>query len=149
MNLQNNTSMNEITKYPLFGKSKLKVDEIFGGLCYQGDGYTISPAFRGGPVSIQATIDSITPVRTFSSGSEFMDWTCRNCDNCGRYKNEISEPTDLREGGCALELRLALAYMGDGKIPFKVAKRIGYTELHVCERGVFVRLSKCKEFISK
>lgn len=50
-----------------------------------------------------------------------------------------------KDGGCALELRLAIAQADDGKIPFKALKRIGYSYLSIQENGIFAGLSPCKE----
>lgn len=143
--------MEQITKYPLFGKIALVKDDVMQEVGYRepGSNCIMHPALRGAPVTTEATIYTDVRVRTFSTGSEFMGWTCRNCELCAKYKNDIAEPTDIRNGGCSLELRLAIAYMDDGKIPFKTAKRIGFTYLSISRNGVFARLGNCKEFVAK
>jgi hypothetical protein len=56
--------------------------------------------------------------RPFSNGSEYRDWTDRNCKaGCAHYTEP--QPT------CPLELALGLAYFGDGTVTHGVAKRLG------------------------
>lgn len=148
--MQNDTRMNEITKYPLFGKVALIKDEIFGGLAYQepGSGCIMSPAFRGGKAKSESIIYTDVRCHIFSNGTEAEGWFESNCYRCSKQL-DIREPTDLRQGGCALEFRLGMAYVDDGKIPFKTVRRIGYLQLVVQNNGVFAHLSDCKEFVQK
>jgi hypothetical protein len=139
--------MDKITKYPLFGKAYL-VEDPFGGYAYRppGGGYTTSPVISGGEITSEVTIYGNTPTRIFSNGSEFDRWTHYNCNQCKKQNMEAGNPDDIRiQGGCCLELRIALAYMDDGKIPFKTVKRIGTRYVSISERGVFAGLSACKE----
>lgn len=55
-------------------------------------------------------------VRPFSNGSEFREWTDRNCHGCARFTAPPS---------CELERALALGYIGDGTIPLAIAIRLG------------------------
>lgn len=143
--------MDEITKYPLFGKVALIKDEVMGELAYSepGSNCIMHPAFRGGEAKAEVIIYNDVMVRTFGSGSEFCDWHYNNCERCARYR-AVSEPTDLRCGGCPLELRLTCACYDNGKIPFKAVKRIGFGRLSIQNNGLFARLNmKCNEFIEK
>lgn len=56
-------------------------------------------------------------VRPFSSGSQFGDWTERNCERCKKSSEDGSK--------CDLELALCMAYFGDGTISREEAGRIG------------------------
>lgn len=143
--------MEQFTKYPLFGKAYIIKDDVFNDWCYRepGAGCTVSPVI-GSAVSTQNNVQvrNNTPVRPFSNGSGADYWMNHNCHDCERFNCEASNPDALREyGGCPLEMRLGLAWVGDGKIPFKTAKRIGFKSLSVQENGVFVCLSDCKEKI--
>lgn len=143
--------MEQFTKYPLFGKAYIVKDDVFNDWCYRepGAGCTVSPVI-GSAVSTQnnVQVSNNTPVRPFSNGSEADYWMSRNCGECSRCNAAVLDPNDLRQqGGCSMFLRLSLAAMDDGKIPFKVAQRIGFKKLSVQESGVFVRLSDCKEKI--
>jgi hypothetical protein len=131
----------------IFGKKHLSIGPL-GDLAYTPPGkhYTCSPAIQGAPVSVEASIYSDTPVRAFTSGTQFESWSACNCEGCPKRNFELANAADYRrEGGCALELRLALSYMGDGLIPFKTARRIGYDGLTIRRNGIFVRLKSCKE----
>lgn len=57
-------------------------------------------------------------VRPFSNGSEYRDWTERNCrDGCLFF--------DAEPPKCELEFALGLAYFGDGTIAPEIARRLG------------------------
>lgn len=60
--------------------------------------------------------------RPFSNGSEFGDWTCRNCDRC--WKSKVSELT--QRSRCPMENALARGSVSDGTIPQRIAKRLGW-----------------------
>lgn len=54
-----------------------------------------------------------TPVRTFGSRSELAAWDAENCDRC------------IKHDECELCDAIMAAYIGDGRVPLWVAKRIG------------------------
>lgn len=138
-----------ITPYPLFGKAYIEKDEIFGDWCYRepGSNCTMSPVI-GSAISTEDNVQvyNNTPVTIFSNGSEADWWMCNNCHECKRMK-PVSNPLELRNGGCPLEYRIAIAAMHDGTIPFKAAKRIGFENLSIQRHGLFAHLSSCKEKI--
>jgi hypothetical protein len=74
--------------------------------------------------------------RPFSSGSEYSDWTYRNCKaGCRRYT--------MGEATCDLEIALGRAYMGDGTISPSIAKRLG------CDRSELgYPATPCPEFVT-
>ncbi len=87
----------------------------------------------------------------FSNGSEMEGWREHNCLNCKKFKGES---VDIKKGECPLDIRIALAYINDGTIPFKTVNRIGYKEIHLQadkdnKISGFVDLSNCKEKITK
>ena len=132
----------------IFGKKNLVQDEIFGDeeIGYSNGSCVSFPAIAGGKIKAEASIYGNVPVHIFSNGSEAEGWFSRNCYDCPKRNAEARDAMDIRkEGGCPLELRLAIAYIDDGKIPFKTAKRIGYSYLGIQENGVFVHLTICKE----
>lgn len=55
-------------------------------------------------------------VHPFSNGSEFSEWTARNCDRCLRRGDTGTE--------CVLELALVRAYFGDGSVSADEARRL-------------------------
>lgn len=136
-----------ITQYPLFGKANLVQNEF--GVGYKKGNSTSYPALSSKFIEVPAQINLLTEINVFSNGSEFDGWHCSNCDNCSKFKQDLSNPNELKQGGCPLELRLAIAYMDNGKIPFKTAKRIGYKRLSIQKNGIFVKLSKCNELSQK
>ena len=79
-------------------------------------------------------------VRPFSNGSEYDDWTAKNCMNCERYEYRPSA-----DNGCILDIELAVGFIGAGEIDIEVAKRIGI----VRQSGKFVTLGDCKEKMPK
>lgn len=71
-------------------------------------------------------------VSPFHCGTQFGDWTSRNCDTCtkgiyavtGKDAPTWAEvPEDRR---CAIEYALGEAYIGDGTISAEIARRMGY-----------------------
>jgi hypothetical protein len=54
-----------------------------------------------------------TPVRTFGSRSGLAAWDAENCDRC------------IKHDECELCDAIMAAYIGDGRVPLWVAKRIG------------------------
>lgn len=54
-----------------------------------------------------------TPVRTFGNRSELAAWDAENCDRC------------IKHDECELCDAITAAYIGDGRVPLWVAKRIG------------------------
>lgn len=65
-----------------------------------------------------------TPVRTFGSRSELAAWDAENCDRC------------IKHDECELCDAITAAYIGDGRVPLWVAKRIGclYDPLYLSAR---------------
>jgi hypothetical protein len=121
---------------PLFGRCNIVEDEVLGGgECYKiGDNVYVHPAKQNRTCSIvEMEINNGLMITPFACGSEGCDWLDRNCGNC------------KKENNCQLNERLHIAYFDDGKIPFKTAKRIGYTTLAVQRLGIFVDLDNCKE----
>lgn len=78
----------------------------------------------------------------FSNGTEAMDWTDRNCEQC---KNN-----PYRYGGkCPVEENFALGFI-EGSINLSTAEFIGYTRLNREKNGTFVDLkSRCQKFIDR
>lgn len=65
-----------------------------------------------------------TPVRTFGSRSELAAWDAENCDRC------------IKHDECELCDAIMAAYIGDGRVPLWVAKRIGvYMTRSICPPG--------------
>ena len=56
----------------------------------------------------------------FSNGSEYRDWTARNCDRCS-----VCGPRDFGPSKCALETALSMASMLDGNIPVSLGVEFG------------------------
>lgn len=120
---------------PQFGSSRISIDAIFGRKQYYTGWCYTTPAIRckkDQEVTVQ--IDLLTPVTPFSSGSQADNWEHNNCPGCKKREK------------CALMDRINLAYLGDGTIPFKTAKRIGYESISVQKNGIFVELEDCNEY---
>jgi hypothetical protein len=61
--------------------------------------------------------------RPFSTGSQFADWTSRNCDSCKKgYDKKRSKFK------CDYEFALGFSYVGDGMITEEIARAIGYLD---------------------
>ncbi len=60
-------------------------------------------------------------VRPFYCGTQFADWTERNCARCKHGYDEQAE-----EFKCFLEKALGEALIGDGTITLEVARKIGW-----------------------
>lgn len=120
---------------PQFGSSRISVNDIFEDKqYYTGWCYTAPPIRCKKDQEVTVQIDLLTPVTPFSSGSQADNWEYNNCTGCKKL------------GKCALMTRINLAYVDDGTIPFKTAKRIGYESISVQKNGIFVRLGDCNEF---
>lgn len=82
-------------------------------------------------------------VRPFSNGTEFSDWTERNCDRCVRRG-----PSDTGSE-CRLERALAVAYFGSGEVTVDVARLINRAgddrESFVCGERVLRPEEQVKE----
>ena len=65
-------------------------------------------------------------IRVFHCGSQYMDWTERNCDRCVLGSSQDDDPK-LDEMRCDMELMLVVACLDDGLIDRKTADGIGYT----------------------
>ena len=59
--------------------------------------------------------------RPFSTGSQYGDWSGRNCDSC---KKGFNRKKDVFR--CEWEMVLCRAYIYDGQVTEEVAKAIGY-----------------------
>jgi len=57
----------------------------------------------------------------FSNGSQYMDWTYRNCDRC---RKQAPTEVSLDEIPCEIERALIWAMVDDGKIPLPIAERM-------------------------
>jgi hypothetical protein len=66
-------------------------------------------------------------VRPFSSGTQFADWTSRNCDRCSKGASPTLEPDQWPT--CEIEGALVAGYVGDGTITAEIAKRMALEPL--------------------
>lgn len=65
-------------------------------------------------------------VRPFSNGTEFMDWTASNCDQCiAQGDPNVSPLESVPHDACVLEAALGIAYCGNGMIGKRAAELIG------------------------
>lgn len=55
-------------------------------------------------------------LQPFSSGSEFADWECHNCDNCVKASTYNEKTGDYTKFRCAVQKEIILAYVGDGLV---------------------------------
>jgi hypothetical protein len=60
-------------------------------------------------------------IYVFSNGSQYTDWTSRNCDRCSKY-----DPEGEKEFECDIDSALFNAFWDDGKVTEEIAKRMGY-----------------------
>ena len=60
-------------------------------------------------------------VRPFYCGSQYGDWTARNCDKCVKYNYENPKKS------CTIDYALGTAYMTTGEVSDEIAKRMGFT----------------------
>ena len=120
-----------------FGKSNIVTNSLSGTSYKKGNIYcspAIQVTYKAFP-TVECKIDPLHKVNPFSNGSEFDCWHTYNCENCSREF-------------CALRERLMIAYLDDGKIPFKTARRIGINRIAVQSNGfTCVDLGDCKEQI--
>lgn len=65
--------------------------------------------------------------RAFSTGSQFSEWSYRNCLTCKFGFNDKHS-----KFGCERERALVEAYCGDGQITEQVAKAIGFLDNKEC-----------------
>ena len=88
--------------------------------------------------------------RPFYCGTQFGDWTTRNCDVCAKgiyavtgsdYPQWSDVPEDRR---CAIEYALGEAYICDGAVIPEIARRMGYCD-DVRQRVPW----RCPEFEAK
>jgi len=63
----------------------------------------------------------VSKIRPFSNGSQYADWTERNCVRCGKWDPD-------KAGDCEIDLALGLGYLGDGLISAEIADRMGLLE---------------------
>lgn len=68
----------------------------------------------------------MSKVYIFSNGTQFADWTDRNCDRCKKGASVILEPHEWPT--CEIEYAIGVAYIGSGKIDEEIAKRAGVSE---------------------
>ena len=73
-------------------------------------------------------------VRPFSNGTEFMAWTERNCDRCGKGML-YDEDTEAVEFRCPVEEALHGADADDGSLSAEMAARMGYPAKAYTEKG--------------
>ncbi len=64
--------------------------------------------------------------RPFHCGTQFVDWTARNCDRCALGRGSDPDVT-LDDLVCELERAVTWACMDDGTVSREVADRIGAT----------------------
>lgn len=65
--------------------------------------------------------------RPFSTGSQYADWSSRNCGSC--KKGYVSVRNEFR---CDWERELCVALVGDGQVTEEVACAIGYLDNKEC-----------------
>ena len=65
--------------------------------------------------------------RAFSTGSQYADWSSRNCDSC--KKGFDKKRSKFR---CDYEFALGAAYCGDGQITEEVARAVGCLDNKGC-----------------
>ena len=80
-------------------------------------------------------------VSLFSTGSQFADWTSKNCDHC---KKAMAE--NASRYTCDIEKALWDAYMSDGKVDKAIAHRACY---HPSAGGIGYYNWPCDEVESK
>lgn len=61
--------------------------------------------------------------RPFSCGSQYADWTSRNCGSCKKGFDDR-----YFKFKCDYEFALGFSFMGDGTISEEVARAIGYLD---------------------
>lgn len=71
----------------------------------------------------------------FSCGTQFLDWTGRNCDVCAKASK-----------GCEIEHAIMDAQIGDGSVPESIAERMGYLDHSPPRSDGFHLTWPCKEF---
>lgn len=62
-------------------------------------------------------------IRPFSNGSQYVDWTARNCDRCAKQFD-----WEAQESHCDIEAALSFACIDDGRITAEIARRAGITD---------------------
>ena len=60
--------------------------------------------------------------RPFSTGTQYLDWTDRNCERCTKY-----DPIEF-QGNCEIDGALGLALIGHGEVSDEIATRMGYDD---------------------
>jgi len=67
--------------------------------------------------------------RAFSTGSQYADWSARNCDSCKKgFDNK-----GMDGWRCEWEKALCLAAIGDHHIKETVARAIGFLDSEGCD----------------
>ena len=69
----------------------------------------------------------MSKVRPFSTGSQYAEWTFRNCGSCRKGFNNKKSVFY-----CDWELALCVAHVTNGEITEKAAKAIGYLDNKDC-----------------
>ena len=67
--------------------------------------------------------------RPFSTGSQYADWSARNCGTC---KKGFKDRPDQNPFQCEWERALCIASICDGQITQEVARAIGYLDNRDC-----------------
>lgn len=73
-------------------------------------------------------------IHLFANGTQYLDWTCNNCDKCGK----AGDPSEAGSSPCELFEAIHDAAADDGTVTPEIAARLGYT----AERYVW----PCPEF---
>jgi len=120
-----------------FGRKHIVKNEVTGSESYVKGNSSFSPAvsvtYGAWPEIDGVMVDPLLVVHPFSNGSEGDGWMHGNCYNCKKFET------------CKL-----LDRMADGSIPFKTARRIGYSRLYIQSNKInVVDLTDCKEIEPK
>ncbi|OGO34767.1 MAG: hypothetical protein A2W35_06645 [Chloroflexi bacterium RBG_16_57_11] len=70
---------------------------------------------------MQSDIKKITIYRPFANGSQFADWTGKNCGNCKK-----STQGTFAHWICDVEKEIWKTYYGTGKMSEEIARRMNY-----------------------
>ncbi len=66
-------------------------------------------------------IGGMDVIKPFSNGTQYLDWQESNCVRCKKFNPDEAKP-EL----CNIDFELANAYLGNGSVSNKIAKRMGY-----------------------
>lgn len=61
-------------------------------------------------------------MRPFHCGSQYVDWTSRNCDRC---KSSWDDGMAVPYGPCEIDNALSAACLEDGQVSDEIGKRMG------------------------